>query len=678
MKQYVIGNDIDDIYWDIYSKNDLPEDFSDAFGMALFAQHRVFPAVKITAAVSIRENRLSLVLGAAGMRKPGVYDLILEYKKPDLLLPDGTRNRRVVNCSAFQLVERSCEIDLPDDPLVIEGIVDALRGYSAYEVAKKNGFTGTEAEWLASLKGDAFTYDDFTPGQIEDLQRPATEAAEIADEAAGIAVEAALSASEAADAANDAAGRAGEAAGNADEKADYARQEGENAHGQYLLAQAATDRANEATDNVNAAVERLSAVGVLSYGIEWDTTVANPACIRIGNPDLHRIQPIQSRMRRCLLLDDGTVNYYLHPNDSNLKDNGTPALLDGTDGQVMVEIPEHYRRFETEGTKRRCHLSTVAIPGFHHVPKYYVSAYEATVDRTSTLKLSSVVNSAAAFRGGNNNAAWDDTYRDLRGMPATAISLTNFRAYARNRGNAWNCNLYEVHTTVAWLYFTEYANFNCKLAFNPSGDANGYRQGGLGPGVTTLASADWTAYNSQYPIIPCGTTNGFGNSSGIVQVTLPAEYPVPITVQVPSYRGVENIFGHIWKWTDGLKCRIQADDSGGLSEFYVCNNPSDFQDTNYNGYELRGLLPRVNGYVKEILLGESGDIMPLLLGASSTTYFSVYFYTSLPATGESQRGVRFGGSSYSGSLAGLVFASTHRGPSSAHASIGSRLCFLPA
>ena len=27
-------------------------------------------------------------------------------------------------------------------------------GYSAYEIAVQNGFVGTEAEWLASLKGE--------------------------------------------------------------------------------------------------------------------------------------------------------------------------------------------------------------------------------------------------------------------------------------------------------------------------------------------------------------------------------------------------------------------------------------------------------------------------------------------------------------------------------------------
>ena len=42
-------------------------------------------------------------------------------------------------------------------------------------------------------KGDPFTYDDFTPEQIADLQRPATEAAKVANQAAEKANQAAES-----------------------------------------------------------------------------------------------------------------------------------------------------------------------------------------------------------------------------------------------------------------------------------------------------------------------------------------------------------------------------------------------------------------------------------------------------------------------------------------------------
>lgn len=53
-----------------------------------------------------------------------------------------------------------------------------FRGYylSAYAIAQKHGYTGTESDWLASLKGDkgdtgaAFTYDMFTTEQLEALK----------------------------------------------------------------------------------------------------------------------------------------------------------------------------------------------------------------------------------------------------------------------------------------------------------------------------------------------------------------------------------------------------------------------------------------------------------------------------------------------------------------------------
>lgn len=45
-------------------------------------------------------------------------------------------------------------------------------GKSAYEVAVKNGFKGTESEWLSTLKGDAFEYSDFTAEQLYNLRGP--------------------------------------------------------------------------------------------------------------------------------------------------------------------------------------------------------------------------------------------------------------------------------------------------------------------------------------------------------------------------------------------------------------------------------------------------------------------------------------------------------------------------
>lgn len=415
------------------------------------------------------------------------------------------------------------------------------------------------------------------------------------------------------------------------------------------------------------------------YGIEWNATVSNPKPTRIGKMELHKELPLQSLMRRCILKDNGTVNYYLHANDSTKRDNGAAANLTGADGQYMVELPDMYVRFETDGDISRHLQSTEPLPGFTLWRKDYVSAVEATVQR-STTTLCAVVNDDADYRGGNNNSAWDGTYRTLLGRPATAISLTNFRAYARKRGSTeWNCNLYQTHKKLWWLFAVEYANFNSQDTFNAQLDENGYHQGGLSSGVTTLNGTKWSNFNSYYPFVPCGTTNSLGNHSGIVEFAMPDEYDpgVETKVNVPSYRGVENPFGHIWKWTDGCKCLIQSETDGGLSEFYVCDDPAAFTSSGVVNYELRGNLPRKEGYVKKMILGEHGEIMPLEVGAGSTTYFCDYFYTNIPSSGVSERGVLFGGAANNGSAAGFVSAAANAAAAYANADFGSRLCFYP-
>lgn len=424
------------------------------------------------------------------------------------------------------------------------------------------------------------------------------------------------------------------------------------------------------------------------YGVQININVADPALVRVGRPELHVTLPVQSLMRRCLLDDSGNVTTYLHATDSTKTDTGATADLSGANGMVMVEIPKHYRKFEFDGTTITALISLYPLPGFHEVPKMYRSAYEATIDRTvtATPKLASVVNTTAAFRGGNNNTAWDGTYRSLLGLPATQTSLTNFRKYARNRGAAglngcgWNCDLYAAQLATYWLYVIEYANLNCQKDYNAEPTSEGYKQGGLGAGVTTLNGTKWNTYNSYYPFIPCGITNSLGNRTGVVEFTMPDEYDTGVVtkVNVPSYRGIENPFGHIWSWTDGCKCEIQSDADGALSKFYICNDPAKFQDTSYTDYEQRGELPRKEGYVKRMMIGEYGENMPIEVGGGSTTYFCDYFYTNLPTSGSAMRGVLFGGYASYGAPAGLSCAATYHPATATAATFGSRLCFIPA
>ena len=411
------------------------------------------------------------------------------------------------------------------------------------------------------------------------------------------------------------------------------------------------------------------------YGVEWDVTNPDPAMTRIGNMALHRQLPIQNRMKGCLLNDDGEVVEYLNPT------NWDAHALDGSRGQVMVELPEHYRKFETEGNIRRCKMSEYPLPGFHRVPKMYISAYEATVQR-STSKLSSVKNTDADYRGGGNDSAWDGTYRSLLGRPATNINRTDFRNYARKRKSStseWNMLDYNAYKAVFWLYYVEYANRNCQLAFNGAKDSNGYAQGGLGDGITNMVS--WDAYNSNSPFVPCGHTNELGNGSGEVAYDVKqADGSILVTVYANRYRGIENPFGHIWKFSDGINIQINPTaENGGdnTSKVYVADDPASYNDSNYDGFTMRGSEARSEGYVKELVFGEFGDIMPAAVGGGLTTYWADFHYTQI-ATGTKLRCVLFGGTASKGAAVGFCYAQSSAAYYNANTDIGSRLCFIPA
>ena len=410
-----------------------------------------------------------------------------------------------------------------------------------------------------------------------------------------------------------------------------------------------------------------------AYGIEFSTSVSSPTCTRIGSTDLHKSLPVQSRMKGVLLDDNGEIVEYLQPRD------WTSQVRDGSKGQVMVEIPAHYRKFVTDGVKRQVWLSEVPLPGYHLVPKMYVSAYEATIDRTNN-KLASVVNITAQYRGGNNQSDWDGTYKTELGRPATMKSLTEFRSLARARkanSTEWNCMTYDIQKTLYWLFAVEYATLNTQAAYNGELTAEGFRQGGLGAGVTN--ATDWATFGGSYPFVPCGHTDSLGNGTGQVEfIDEDTADNITEDVFVPRYRGVENPFGHIWQWTDGILVQVHPSSGENVNKVFVCSDPSKFSSTSVENYQHVGNEARTSDYVKELIFGEGGEIMPLTVGGGSSTYHCDYHYTDVSVSAITLRGVLFGGSAAFGSRAGFASAYSAYAPSRTSADIGSRLCFIPA
>lgn len=405
-----------------------------------------------------------------------------------------------------------------------------------------------------------------------------------------------------------------------------------------------------------------------AYGVEWDMASSSPDGKRMGNMRLHRDLPVQNGMRRCILDNNGGVVMY----DTEKLEEGYSEI---TNFASMTRIPQHWYKMYFNGTRFRMMLSEIPLPGYKCVNEFYISTTEARLDRDSMILCScySVGSLAGSARGGDNTAEWDGTYRSLLGRPVTNLTRDQFRQAARKRGSGWEMYTYNAHKTLFWLFAVEYATLDSQKPFNAQKDANGFAQGGLGPGPTQMT--DWTNFNNANPLIPCGYTNEFGNGSGEkAYVVKNASGGTHATLMANRYRGIENPFGHIWKYTDGANIQVTTGDSG-LSILWTTDDPSNFSDTSYTGYDKKGNICRTNGYAKKMLLGEDGDIVATEIGGSSSTYWCDYYYTYTSAN--RMQVVLVGGYADDGSSAGLARVSAGNAPSAAARNVGSRLCFFP-
>ena len=405
-----------------------------------------------------------------------------------------------------------------------------------------------------------------------------------------------------------------------------------------------------------------------AYGVEWDTASSSPDGVRVGNMQLHRELPIQSKIRGVILDNKGGIKSYL--NNSNWGNIDTEYLTES----IMTEIPEHWYKLYQDGTKFRMMLSAMPLPGYNHIDQFYISSFESGIDRGSSTLISSygVGSTNVNKRGGDNTSEWDGTYRSLLGCPVTYLTRDQFRQAARKRGSGWEMYTYGAHKTLFWLFAVEYATLNSQKPFNAQKDANGFSQGGLGEGASQMT--DWINFNNANPLIPCGYTNEFGNGSGEkAYVVKNASDGTHATLMANRYRGIENPFGHVWKYTDGANIQVTTGDAG-LSILWTTDDPSNFSDTSYTGYDKKGNICRTSGYAKKMLLGENGDIIPTEVDGSSSTYWCDYYRTTITIDGIF---VVLAGSSANGAL-GNGLASIYGGYTSNSArDIGTRLCFFP-
>ena len=405
--------------------------------------------------------------------------------------------------------------------------------------------------------------------------------------------------------------------------------------------------------NVNAGVISIAPdyiVDMMSYGVEWDVTVADPTCTRIGNPLFHKSLPIQSEYKGCVV-KNGKLQYYLNPNDWTKTSNGSNSNLDGTDGDVMIHTPKFYGKSGSNGNKRWVRISTVKVDAsWVEIPEMFISAYRNTIYTDGdTTKIASVVSTDAKYRGGGRRSSYDeylttDQFKTDLGKPVSNISRATMRTYAAATGQELLC--YEFYKWIFyWNYVIEYANFNSQKEFNSELTSDGYHQGGLGPGLTTWDWGQWGSYNGNYAITPCGYTNEFGNFSGVKAIQLQSPEK---TLYANRWRGFENPFGDIWTNLEGIV--IKRDAAKANSNVYTTTDVSKYGE-DYSLFDIAGVEIAQDGWIGTFDLGSKAEIIPSSIAGSESTYKCDYHWCN--ADSVEKRTLLVGGGANNGGKAGL-------------------------
>ena len=375
------------------------------------------------------------------------------------------------------------------------------------------------------------------------------------------------------------------------------------------------------------------------------------------------------------------------------------SVRNGYDGNVCVYVPNFYIKSKKVSDR----VYDIYITSFKIDDSYQqqheglLGAYRATVLNTvpenmgylSTLKVNSavsIVNTHDYCRGGDNRSDYDtylntDRFRTDLGKPKTNIPRATMRTYCKNSGGRMlDYNSYK--NIMYWLYVIEYANFNCQEAFNAELTQEGYKQGGLGYGITTW-NVSWNQYNNMCPLTPCGYGDILGNGTGVIDLVIPAtelsnsDTLLSKTFSMPRWRGFDNPFGDIWTNLDGCLCDIPigSSDASELATFYIIDDPDKYTDSAdeakinaSRSYKL----PRISGYQGKQQYGNVADMVPGDIAGNSTQYICDEYYIDYndgPTT------LIMGGKNVDDTMAGLACFDVARHASNSWTFIGFRFFF---
>ena len=369
---------------------------------------------------------------------------------------------------------------------------------------------------------------------------------------------------------------------------------------------------------------------------------------------------------------------------------GDPTFkFDGSNGEVLTRIPEFYWKREIIDGYEYIYISDYAIAGFNKSEEFSVGRYDACIDEDGKLH---------SYSGYS---------------PSTNKNITQHRDAAKLLSDEF-CMIDYRYFMLQLLYLVEYANYNSQSQLGNGIVSMRYTASdkAIIAGETTntivIATNDYFKVGQQIAI---GTTVDGVSICKDRTITEIAEYskdttegtaitfdgePVNIAIgniihacaqkeggcdslgmksgclandsqHAVIYRGIENIFGNVFNWIDGLNIQeYQA---------YICRNPEEYTSDKFDGSYIKlGYMncQERDMYIKKLGFDEKNPDIALPIeiggGAGSSSGMCDFYYSS-----EGNRVALVGGHFIYGANAGLWCWYCSNSSTSSYLICGARL-----
>ena len=325
---------------------------------------------------------------------------------------------------------------------------------------------------------------------------------------------------------------------------------------------------------------------------------------------------------------------------------GGTALLDGSMGQVMKQIPMFHYSYSFGTGPDYAHnwqISLRPFPGSQPHPWFFKSGQ--WVDHRYEAVYPSAWYDASAYNyvdGDGVNSGFDLTADRIGSIvgkkPVSNLTRAQFRSAAARVGIGWSITDFWGYSARKLLFVTKYGHLNSQLLF---GNGNTCFSG------FSFASCIGTTGKVRSLFDPGHATGGgeIGDYS--------------------NYDGIEDAFGGLFEFIDGWN--IPA----GGAKSYVCSNPANFADDTDVNYGSYGSAFPATGWQRT--LQHNIGLLPAGTEGSGTSTSINDYYSQFSASNWTVP--RVGGAASSALTAGLLNLDLSLGSASANSQTGARLCF---